>query len=123
VKPLDSPRELSGSRKSERITAVAAVLTLFAVCWIASIQWFQLGYWGEVLRADEVEGAAVLASCLRYSEFVLEQHAAGLTPEQIDAVVTNAAVGGRPEDFLRGGIPMDVVCGTAQDVLTTVGRG
>ncbi|MEU4345424.1 hypothetical protein AB0H00_29935 [Nocardia sp. NPDC023852] len=113
------------STTAQRITALAAVLTLVAVvvATVVSLQYLQrLADWYADRNPHRPPTVAVFQEhCLDYTRYVLDQHRAGMNVEQITATLDRAAT--VADQFHTSGQRLHdpTACGTPEAILHTAG--
>jgi hypothetical protein len=106
------------SSLAQLVTAATAVVALVVIIVMALLA---VGAAQSTNTTRSVTVASVQAYCLDYTEYVLDQHRAGLTVDQIDATLSLAAQAGR--SIHAQGLQLDdpQVCGRARTVLRIAG--
>lgn len=111
------------------VAAVAGVVSAFAL--VTFLMWMQAvlasvdGWKSDrgALGRDSGIVSVVQAGCLVYSDFVVRQSIAGLSAEQIEAVIVVSGSGARGGSDAAGGLSVDdpAVCGSVPSVLQAAG--
>ncbi|MEU4345343.1 hypothetical protein AB0H00_29515 [Nocardia sp. NPDC023852] len=122
--PVTSPRRPKGSLAQwlTALTAVVALVVLVAATVLTLDYLHRIVQWYDVRHPGGPPTVATFQEhCIDYTRYVLDQHRAGLTLEQIQATLDKAAH--VSDQFNAQGRRLDhpQACGTPEEILHTAG--
>lgn len=113
----DTGNTRPGSTATQKWSAVLLAVIAIAVVSIALLGWMVVTVFGRAGDGfSDSDGPHLMrqAACLAYSDFVLDQHHNGLSPEQIEGVVRYA---GAHDTTTPAGFEDPELCGTPQQII------